>query len=65
MHRLGEQPAAALQVAQHGLGQNLHGLVILGPLQLLLALHHVLEHVLQPQKIGFALAHSRTFTLSR
>ena len=59
VQRLRQEPTATLQVAQHGLGQDLHGLLILGPLQLLLALHHVLEHVLQPQKIGFTLAHSR------
>src|SRR6185436_12445321 len=51
------QPAAALQVAEHGLGQQADRAVVVGPLQLFLALPQVFEHVAEPQEVRFALAH--------
>jgi hypothetical protein len=49
--------AAAIQVADHGLGQNCYGFTILCPLQLLLAGSQLFEHVFEPEQVRFALAH--------
>src|SRR5262245_30840766 len=42
------QPLAALEVAEHGLGQDTDRLVVLGPLQLPLAAAEVFKEVSQP-----------------
>lgn len=51
------QFAASLQVAQQAFRQHVYRLGVLGPFQLPLARRHVLNHVFQPEQIGFALAH--------
>src|SRR5262249_51122802 len=54
------QPAAALQVAEHGFRDDLHGLGVFRPLQLLAAGRPVVEHVLEPKQVRVALAHGHT-----
>jgi hypothetical protein len=48
---------AALQVADHAFEQEPGGLGIIRPIELLPAVAQVVEHVLQPQKMRFALCH--------
>ncbi len=51
------QPAAAIQIAEHALGQDAQRVVVLRPLQLLPAITQMFEHVAQPQQIRALLTH--------
>jgi hypothetical protein len=55
------QSAAAFQVAEHGFGDHVNGVGVLGPSQLLMASPQVIEHVFEPEQIRIALAHRLTY----
>src|SRR5262245_12959923 len=57
------QAPAALEVADHGLGQDGDRFGVRGPLQLLLSGDQLIEHVFEPEQIGLALAHGTATSL--
>jgi hypothetical protein len=51
------KPPTALQITQHGFGNNLNRFLVSGPFQLLLTARQVLQRIFEPQQISVSLAH--------